>query len=133
MADPVSWLLIEPGWRVLASDGQQVGRVEEVTGDSSADIFDGLAISSSAFAHPRYVPAESVGEITEGQVHLQLDAAAIEALAEYDEPAESAHIEPDKASHVQRAEASIVHPNVQAHPTSLVHRVLEWFGLAGKR
>ncbi len=133
MADPVSWLLIEPGWRVLSSDGQEVGRVEEVTGDSGADIFDGLAISSSALAHPRYVPAESVGTITEGQVQLLLNAAAIEGLATYDEPAESAHIEPEKASHLQRAETSVVHPKEQAHPTSLVHRVLEWFGLAGKR
>jgi hypothetical protein len=47
MADPVSWLLIRPGWRVHAADGSEVGRVEEVTGDSSADIFDGLAIAFS--------------------------------------------------------------------------------------
>ena len=33
MADPVSWLMIEPGWRVEAADGEEVGRVLEVTGD----------------------------------------------------------------------------------------------------
>jgi hypothetical protein len=133
MADPVSWLMIEPGWRVISSDGQQVGRVEEVTGDSNADIFDGLAVASTLWAHQRYVAAESVGEINEGEVHLKVDAAAMETLPKYEEPAESAEIEPEKASHVQRAEASVVHANAQTHGTTLFHRVLEWFGLAGKR
>ena len=48
MADPVSWLLIEAGWKVLAADGSEVGKVDEVTGDSNADIFDGLAIATSS-------------------------------------------------------------------------------------
>ena len=80
MADPVSWLLIEPGWQVVDADGDEVGRVEEVTGDSGADIFDGLAIASSLFARPRYVPAEHVGEIEEGSVRLTVDRAAVERL-----------------------------------------------------
>ena len=42
MADPVSWYVIEPGWRVEASDGDEVGRIAEVVGDSTKDIFDGL-------------------------------------------------------------------------------------------
>ncbi len=77
MTTPVSWLLVQPGWRVEAADGTEVGRVEEVTGDSGADIFDGLSIASSIFAHPRYVPAEQVGEIVEGRVRLTLDRAAL--------------------------------------------------------
>ena len=133
MADPVSWLMIEPGWRVISADGQQVGRIEEITGDSNADIFDGLAVASTLWAHQRYVAAESVGVITMGEVHLLVDAAAMEGLPKYEEPAESAEIEAEKAGHLQRAEASVVHPNEQAHSTSFIHRVLEWFGLAGKR
>jgi hypothetical protein len=95
MADPVSWLMIEPGWKVLASDGNEVGAVDEVVGDSSIDIFDGLAIATSAFGKPRYLPAEQVGEITEGTVRLKLTKDQVERLEEYLEPATSAEIEAD--------------------------------------
>ena len=43
MTTPVSWFLIEPGWRVEAADGSELGHVEEVTGDSNVDVFDGAA------------------------------------------------------------------------------------------
>jgi hypothetical protein len=95
MADPISWLMIEPGWKVLASEGSEVGAVDEVVGDSGLDIFDGLAIATSAFGKPRYVPAEQVGEITEGTVRLKLSPEQVERLDEYLEPATSAEIEPD--------------------------------------
>jgi hypothetical protein len=95
MADPVSWLLIEPGWKVLASDGSEIGKIDEVVGDSGHDIFDGLAIATSAFGKPRYVPAEQVGEITEGTVRLTLTREQVDRLGEYFEPATSAQIEPD--------------------------------------
>jgi hypothetical protein len=95
MADPISWLMIKPGWKVLASDGSEAGEVEQVTGDSSVDIFDGLAIVTSAFGKPRYVPAEQVGEITEGTVRLKLGPEQVERLEEYLEPATSAEIEAD--------------------------------------
>jgi hypothetical protein len=95
MADPVSWLMIEPGWKVLAADGSEVGEVDEIAGDSSMDIFDGLAIATSAFGKPRYVPAEQVGEMTEGTVRLKLTKEQVDQLGEYLEPATSAEIEPD--------------------------------------
>ena len=31
--DPVSWFMIEPGWTVVASNGEEVGSVDEVAGD----------------------------------------------------------------------------------------------------
>jgi hypothetical protein len=133
MADPVSWLLIEPGWRVSAADGEDVGRVEAVTGDSNADIFDGLAIASGALARPRYVPAEQVAEITEGHVRLSLDRAAIDALGEYDVPPESAAIEPEKASLASRLDEDLVGATPQAHRPGLLRRVLDFFGLADRR
>jgi hypothetical protein len=95
MADPVSWLVIEAGWKVLAADGSEVGQVDEVVGDSNADIFDGLAIATSRFGKPRYVPSEQVDEITTGTVRLSLSAAQVEQLGEYLEPATSAQIEPN--------------------------------------
>jgi hypothetical protein len=95
MADPVSWLMITPGWKVLASDGSEVGEVDEVVGDSSVDIFNGLAIATSAFGKPRYVPAERVDEIAEGVVRLNLTPDQVEQLDEYLEPATSAEIDAD--------------------------------------
>ena len=95
MGDPVSWLMIEAGWKVLAADGGEVGQVDEVVGDSNADIFDGLAIATSRFGKPRYVPSEQVDEITEGTVRLSLTPAQVDQLGEYLEPATSAQIEPN--------------------------------------
>lgn len=95
MADPVSWLVIRPGWKVFAADGGEVGQVDEVAGDDGEDIFDGLAIATSSFGKPRYVPAEQVAEITEGVVRLALTRDQVARLGEYLEPATSAEIEPD--------------------------------------
>ena len=95
MSDPVSWYLIRPGWKVLAVDGSDVGKVDEVAGDDNADIFDGLAIATSALGKPRYVPSEQVAEITEGAVRLTLTREEAKHLGEYLEPATSATIEPD--------------------------------------
>ncbi len=41
MADPVSWLMIRPGWQVVASGGAEVGDGGRGRGDENADIFDG--------------------------------------------------------------------------------------------
>jgi len=65
-ADPVSWLMIRPGWDVYGADGTKVGEVDEVAGDDTVDIFDGLAIASSALAKPQWIgctptPARSAG------------------------------------------------------------------------
>jgi sporulation protein YlmC with PRC-barrel domain len=90
--DPVSWLMIEPGWHVVDSAGKDVGRVEEVVGDSNADIFNGLAISKGLFSGNRYVPAEQVGAITEGRVELRLDHSDVERLDRYEQPPPSEEI-----------------------------------------
>jgi len=70
VSDPVSWLLVEPGWEVVDADGESVGKVHEVLGDTERDIFDGLQVTSGVLAESRYVPAEEVGPITEGRVQL---------------------------------------------------------------
>jgi uncharacterized protein YrrD len=83
VSQPVSWLVIEPGWTVVSSDGKEVGTVHEVLGDEEADIFDGLAVSPGLVRRPRYVPAESVGESTDGRVALTVSAGAFERLDEH--------------------------------------------------
>jgi hypothetical protein len=93
--DPVSWLLIREGWKVVASDGSEIGEVDEIAGDDTEDIFDGLAVATSAFGKARYVLSEQVGLITEGVVHLTITPAQAAELGEYLEPATSAEIEPD--------------------------------------
>jgi hypothetical protein len=81
--DPVSWFLIERGWKVVGNDGSDLGTVEESLGDENADIFDGLAVATGLLGRPRYVPAERVGEIVQGEVHLTIDKASFDGLGEY--------------------------------------------------
>jgi hypothetical protein len=85
-ADPVSWFLIEPGWEVADAAGEQVGRVAEVTGDPTHDIFNGLAVDVGIGKKPRYVPSELVGQIVQGRVQLTIAKDAFEHAAEYEEP-----------------------------------------------
>ena len=82
--DPVSWLLIEPGWAVVAKDGAEFGKVEEIVGDTGEDIFNGLSISTGLLGKPKYVPSELVRAITEGRVELDLSAEDVDALDEHD-------------------------------------------------
>ena len=108
MPDPTSWLMIRPGWKVYAADGAEMGAIDEVAGDDGHDIFDGLAIATSAFGKPKYVPSEQVGQILEGEVHLTLTHAQVDALGEYLEPATTAEIEPDsKGGIVQGIESEV--------------------------
>ena len=82
MSDPVSWLLIEPGWKVLDSDGEEIGQVEEVIADPGSDIFNGLKIATGLLGGSRYVPAERVTEITDGSVLLDVKK---DAIGEFDD------------------------------------------------
>lgn len=82
MSDPVSWLLIQKGWKVLDPTGESIGHVEEVVGDKEADIFNGLKIATGLLSGSRYVPAERVTEITDGSVALDVKK---DAIAEFDD------------------------------------------------
>ena len=72
MPDPVAWTIVEPGWRVLDADGNEVGKVNEVAGDLDADIFDGLLVGDggTVLTRSKYVPSEEVAGIFEGEVVL---------------------------------------------------------------
>jgi hypothetical protein len=126
MDDPVSWLMIRPGWKVYAADGTDVGAVDEVAGDDGQDIFDGLAVARSALGKPVYVPAEQVGTINEGAVHLKLTREQVGELGEYLEPATSAEIEADSkggvvssiGAEVRELEGDVVAP-IQKHEHSM--------------
>jgi rRNA processing protein Gar1 len=62
--DPVSWLMVEPGWTVVNAQGKKVGKVDEVLGDEQVDIFHGLLVDGEK------ILAERVAEIHEGEIRL---------------------------------------------------------------
>lgn len=70
MADPVSWMVVERGWRVVNADGEELGKVDEVLGDTGHDIFDGLNVRRGLLGGVEYYPAELVREIREGEIVL---------------------------------------------------------------
>jgi len=86
-ADPVAWLVIEHGWKVVDRQGNELGTVAEVLGDEDNDIFSGLSVASGLLHRPRYVPAEHVTRIVEGEVEVDLDQDSFDRLAEYEPPA----------------------------------------------
>jgi hypothetical protein len=94
---PVSWFLIEPGWKVVTADGAEVGEVAETVGDSTHDIFDGLTVRSGLWGKPRYVAAEAVTSIVEGTVRLKLSRDQVKYLRAYEEPPPSREVLPDGA------------------------------------
>jgi hypothetical protein len=99
MSDPVSWFMIEAGWKVVDANGKEIGRVEEVVGDTGADIFNGLSISTGLLKGARYVPAEMVETITEDHVQLAVDRNQLDSLQKYDRPPVSEQIlPPDRES-----------------------------------
>lgn len=93
--DPVSWLLIEKGWQVVGADGEDLGKVHELVGDTGKDIFSGLAVSPGLLRKPRFVPAENVVSITEGRIVVDLDEPAFDRLDEHGDVPVSAEIRAD--------------------------------------
>jgi hypothetical protein len=84
MANQVSWLLVEPGWRAVSGSGETLGEVAEVVGDPNADIFDGLRLKVGDGR--RYVPAERVTSIVEGEVRLDADTTELDQLDAGEQP-----------------------------------------------
>jgi hypothetical protein len=100
--DPVSWKVVEKGWRALDAGGDEIGKVDEITGDREADIFDGLTVVKGHLGKPRYLPSENVGEILEGEVHITLSGEEFEALPAFAEPAVEEQIIPERSTWYQR-------------------------------
>ena len=139
--DPVSWLLIKPGWKVVSSDGSEIGRVDEVSGDDTVDIFDGLAVAMSALGKPRYVAADQVARITQGTVVLTITSTEAQQLDEYLEPASSEQIEPDSkgglgeeiGADVREIEGKAFAPTQrQEHSMNIWRRIWFWIRRGGR-
>lgn len=140
VADPVSWLMIRPGWDVYAVDGTKLGEVDLVAGDDTADIFDGLAVATSALGEPRYVAAERVARIEDGSVQLSLTREQLDQLDAYLEPATSATIEPESKggigetlrADIRELEGDLFAPTQRhEHPMNIWRRIAFFFRRRG--
>ncbi len=83
----VSWKAIEADAEVFSSDGFALGKVSKVVGDPIADVFTGLAVSTSLIGKPKFVPSERVTGIWPNRVEVDITQDEFETLDEYeDEP-----------------------------------------------
>ena len=118
----VSWRVIQHGWSVRSSDGEDIGVVFLVVGDENEDIFDGLAITHhKGFAvhshadRPHYVEAARVASIDDsGEVTLAITAEEAKSLPVHDPPV-SAEILPGQASLADRVRTEIEHLTGEDH------------------
>jgi Uncharacterized protein conserved in bacteria (DUF2171) len=99
--DPVAWINVEPGWKVVDANAGEIGVVHELAGDENVDIFDGLVIRQPRHGLDKYIPSEQVTQILEGEVHLALTGEQVEALENYTEPVEE-QIIPESSPWYQR-------------------------------
>lgn len=92
----VSWKAIERAARVWSSDGVEVGKVTEVTGDPDADIFNGLVVSLGMLGANRYLPAERVTGIWPDRIEIALTAEEAASLPEHEEQVAARWAPPDR-------------------------------------
>ena len=79
LGDPVSYLGLDEGTPVFASDGREIGRVARVVADEGADIFEGLIVDGEAGS--RFADADDVVlAMHERGVVLAVDSAAAREL-----------------------------------------------------
>lgn len=101
MPDPVSWKVVEKGWPVYDREGAEVGTVHQIAGDEEADIFDGFAVKTGTFGAAKYVPAEGVESIAEGEVRLTISGGEVTSLEDMHEEVEE-QIIPERSRWYQR-------------------------------
>ena len=83
LGDPTSYLALEPGTPVYASDGRELGRVQHVLADTGDDIFEGIVLDTSHLpGGHRFVDEEQVERIHERGVVLTISGEEADALPE---------------------------------------------------
>jgi sporulation protein YlmC with PRC-barrel domain len=73
--DPIHYAAVKRGTPVFASDGEQVGRVDEVVDNYREHILDGFVIEM-ADGELRFVDAPEVARTAERAVRLTIDSGA---------------------------------------------------------
>lgn len=77
---PISYLVLQDGTEVLASDGTAIGTVKRGLAVPDDDIFDGLIVDTDE--GDRFVDADNIGELYERAAFLKLDAGQARHLPE---------------------------------------------------
>lgn len=96
LGNPSSYIALEPGTPVFASDGRELGRVEHVLADVEDDIFDGIILDTSRLpGGHRFVDAPQVERIYERGVVLAIGGADAEALPQPEKHAAALEVGPD--------------------------------------
>lgn len=80
---PVSWMTLEKGAAVFASDDKEVGQVGRVVADRQKDIFSGVTLSGGLFGTERFVPAELIADMGPDGVRLSIAEDQVEGLEPY--------------------------------------------------
>jgi PRC-barrel domain len=75
---PIAWIALEEGTPVYDRDGDRAGVVEQVVGDESADIFEGVIVHT----HPLpgrhlFADVDQIAELHERGVLLSVDRDAL--------------------------------------------------------
>ena len=81
--NPIAWLALEEGTPIVASDGEEVGKVDVVVADRQKDIFSGITFRPGLLGTPLFVPADKIDRLAEEAVHLGISAADVESLEPY--------------------------------------------------
>ncbi len=76
---PIHYAAVKRGTPVYASDGERIGRVDEVIDNYTEHILDGFVIETSG-GELRFVDAPEVARTAERAVRLSIDAAAAAEL-----------------------------------------------------
>lgn len=77
--NPIHYAAVKRGTAVYASDGEQVGKVDEVVDNVREHILDGFVIETEG-GELRFVDAPEVARTAERAVRLTIDAAAVAEL-----------------------------------------------------
>jgi uncharacterized protein YrrD len=81
-ADPISYMALPKGARIVSSDGVEVGRVSEVISDDQKDIFSGITFSDGILGQDRFIPADLIASITTDEVTLGVTSQVAEEKIE---------------------------------------------------
>ena len=96
---PTSYMTAAEGVPVLASDGEEIGRLEHVLADTEADVFDGCVIDDGPLTGGhRFADAPEVDAFYERGVVLKLDSEAAKQLPEPSENPAVMEAGPDDAA-----------------------------------
>ncbi len=78
--EPIAYMVLVEGTRVVDRDGVEVGSVKRVLADTGADIFDGLILDTPE--GDRFVDAPQVGDLYTRLVVLNMTAEEARRLPE---------------------------------------------------